>query len=175
MRTIRKYHNHTLQTKTRPNIIMHFIKQRNQFHFERKLYGQNCASVSVPFVPVIVEHVGGFVVCTLQVESSILLRGDVAYDARFSVCNKRNTFEIQSQDIIIRRLVTSPYKPMYFQKFWQKLLSQNSRSYNPEKVPNKRKLIYAIYIFIAASWCLLFSYGSHLNTTTNLNGIFWRR
>ena len=25
-------------------------------------------------------------------ESSILLMGDVAYDARFSVCNKRNTF-----------------------------------------------------------------------------------
>ena len=35
---IRKYHNHTLQTKTRPDIIIHFIKQRDQFHFERKLY-----------------------------------------------------------------------------------------------------------------------------------------
>ena len=31
--------------------IMHFIKQRNQFHFERKLYAQKCVSVSVPFVP----------------------------------------------------------------------------------------------------------------------------
>ena len=31
----RKYHNHTLQTKTRPDIIMHFIKQRNQVHFDR--------------------------------------------------------------------------------------------------------------------------------------------
>ena len=41
---IRKYHNHTLQTKTRPDIIMHFIKQRNQFYFERKLYVQKCVS-----------------------------------------------------------------------------------------------------------------------------------
>ena len=29
MSMTRKYHNHTLQTKTRPDIIMHFIKQRN--------------------------------------------------------------------------------------------------------------------------------------------------
>ena len=41
-----------------------------------------------------------------------------------------------------------------------------------KKVPNKRKLIYAIYNFIVASWCLLFLYCSHVNTTTNLNGIF---
>ena len=40
-------------------------------------------------------------------------------------------------------------------------------------VPNERKLIYAIYNFIVASWRLLFSYGSHLNTIANLNGIFW--
>ena len=58
----RKYDNHTLQTKTRPDIIMHFIKQRNQFNFERKLYAQKCVSVSVPFVPnVVVQHVSGFV------------------------------------------------------------------------------------------------------------------
>ena len=50
--------------------------------------------------------------------------GDVAYDAR----NKRYT-----QDIIIRHLVTSPFKSMYFQIFWQKLLPQNNRSYNREK------------------------------------------
>ena len=37
MSMTRKYHNHTLQTKTRPDIRVHFIKQRNQFHFERKL------------------------------------------------------------------------------------------------------------------------------------------
>ena len=42
---IRKYHNHTLQTKTRPDTIIHFIKQRDQFHFERKLYVQKCVSV----------------------------------------------------------------------------------------------------------------------------------
>ena len=41
-----------------------------------------------------------------------------------------------------------------------------------KKVPKERKLIYAIYNFIVASWCLLFSYASHLDTTTNLNGIF---
>ena len=41
-----------------------------------------------------------------------------------------------------------------------------------KKVPNERKLIYAIYNFIVASWCLLFSYCSHLNTTTNLNVFF---
>ena len=49
----RKYHNHTLQTKTRPDIIMHFIKQRNQFHFKRKLYVQKCVSVSVPLSPIV--------------------------------------------------------------------------------------------------------------------------
>ena len=54
--------------------------------------------------------------------------GDVAYDARFSVCNKRYT-----EDIIIRHLVMSPFKSMYFQIFWQKLLPQNNRSYNREK------------------------------------------
>ena len=42
-----------------------------------------------------------------------------------------------------------------------------------KKVPNERKLIYAVYKFIVASLCLLFSYGSHLNTTTNLNGILF--
>ena len=42
-----------------------------------------------------------------------------------------------------------------------------------KKVPNERKLFYAIYNFIVASWCLLFSYGSHLNTTTNLNVFFF--
>ena len=41
-----------------------------------------------------------------------------------------------------------------------------------KNVPNERKLIYAINIFIVASLCLLFSYGSHLNTTTNLNDVF---
>ena len=49
-------------------------------------------SVSVSFVPnVVVQHVNFFVVCCVETESSILLIGDVAYDARFSVCNKRYT------------------------------------------------------------------------------------
>ena len=67
MGMIMKYHNHTLQTKTRPDIIMHFIKQRNQFHFERKLYVQKCVSVSVPFVSnVVIEHVSVFVACCVE-------------------------------------------------------------------------------------------------------------
>ena len=67
MSMIRKYHNHTLQTKTRPDIIIHFINQRNQFHFERKLYAQKCVSVSVPFLPnVVVEHVSGCVACCVE-------------------------------------------------------------------------------------------------------------
>ena len=67
-------------------------------------------------------------------ESSILLMGYVAYDARFSVCNKRNTMRyMQSQDIIIRRISTSTFKSMYFQIFFAKLLSQNNRRYNREK------------------------------------------
>ena len=72
--------------------------------------------------------------------------GDVAYDTRFSVCNKHYT-----QDIIIRHLVTSAFKSMYFQIFGQKLLPQNNSSYNREKVPNERKLIYAIHNFTVAS------------------------
>ena len=34
-------------------------------------------------------------------------------------------------------------------------------------VPNESKLTYTINIFIVASCCILFSYGSHLNTNTN--------
>ena len=64
--------------------------------------------------------------------------------------------------------MTSPLKSMYFQIFWQKLLSQNNYSYNRQKLPNVHKLIYAIYSYIETSWYLLFSYGSHLKTTTNL-------
>ena len=87
---IRKYHNHTLQTKTRPDIIIHFIKQR---YFERrKLYAQKCMSVSVSFVPIVaVQHVNCFVVCCVETTGYKWKVGDVAYDARVSVCNKRYT------------------------------------------------------------------------------------
>ena len=61
---------------------------------------------------------------------------------------------------------------MYFQIFWQKCYHKTIEATTVKKVPHERKLIYAIYNFIVASWCLLFSYGSHLNTTTNLNGIY---
>ena len=67
MSMTRKCHNHILQSKTRPDIIMHFIKQRNQFHFECKLYAQKCVSVSVPFVPnAVVQHASGFVACCVE-------------------------------------------------------------------------------------------------------------
>ena len=61
---------------------------------------------------------------------------------------------------------------MYFQIFWQNYCRKTIDDTTVKKVPNERKLIYAIYNFIVASWCLLFLYCSHLNTTTNLNGIF---
>ena len=61
---------------------------------------------------------------------------------------------------------------MYFQIFLGKNYCRKTiEATTVKKVPNERTLIYAIYIFVA-SWCLLFSYGSHLNTTTNFNGIF---
>ena len=89
-------------------------------------------SVSVSFVPdVVVQHVNFFVACCVETTHYKRFHptyGDVAYDARFSV-----HFEVQSQDIIIRHFVTSPFKSMCFQIFWQKLLSQNNRSYNREK------------------------------------------
>ena len=151
--------------------MINFIKQRNQFHFERKLYVQKCMCVSVPFVPNRAREPFCCLLSsddTLQVERPILLMGDVAYDARFSVCNKRYT-----QDIIIRRLVTSPFKSLYYQIFFGKNYCRKTiEATAVKKVPNERKLIYSIYNFIVASFCLLFSYGSHLNTTTNLNGIF---
>ena len=49
---------------------------------------------------------------TVQMERSILLMGDVAYDARFSVCNKRYT-----QDIINRLLVNQ-----CFSRFFGKII-----------------------------------------------------
>ena len=104
-------------------------------------------------------------------ESFILLTGDVAYDARFSVCSKRNTLRYSHRTLIIRRITTSPFKSMYFQIFWQNYCRKTIEATTAKKVPNERKLIYAIYNFIVASWCLLFSYCSHLNTETNLNGI----
>ena len=41
MSMTRKDHNHTLHTKTRPDNIMQFIKQRNQFNFERNFMRKN--------------------------------------------------------------------------------------------------------------------------------------
>ena len=52
---------------------------------------------------------------------------------------------------------------MYFQIFWQNYCRKTIEATTAKKVPNERKLIYAIYKFIVASWCLFFSYCSHLN------------
>ena len=92
--------------------------------------------------------------------------GDVAYDARFSVCNRRYT-----QDIIFGHLVTSPFKSNISRFFGKNYCRKTIKATTVKKLPNEHKLIYAIHNFIVASWCLLFSYGSHLNTTTHLNGI----
>ena len=61
---------------------------------------------------------------------------------------------------------------MYFQIVWQNYCRKTIAATTVKKVPNERKMIDARYNFIVAAWCLLFSYCSHLNTTTNLNGIF---
>ena len=129
MSIIRKYHNHTLQTKTRPDIIIQFIKQRDQFHFECKLYAQKCMSVSVFFVPnVVVQHVNCFVVGCIK--TTRYKRKDPSY---LWVMWHTMLVSVYTHDIIIRHLVTSPFKSIFFQIFWQKLLPQNNRSYNREK------------------------------------------
>ena len=61
---------------------------------------------------------------------------------------------------------------MYFQIFFGKTdCPKPIEATTVKKVPNERKLIYAIYNYILTSWCLLFSYASHWNTTSK-NGIF---
>ena len=120
MRIIRKYHNHSLQTKTRPDIIIHFIKQRDQFHFERKLYAQKCMSLSVFFVPnVVVQHVSCFDVCCIK--KTCYKRKGPSY---LWVMWHTMLVSVYAISAFIRHLVTSPFKSMYFQIFWHKLLSQ---------------------------------------------------
>ena len=129
MSIIRKYHNHTLQTKTRPDIIIQFIKQRDQVHFVRKMYSQNCMSVSIFFVPnVVVQHVNCFVVCCIKTT-----RYERKGPSYLWVMWHTMLVSVYTQDIIIRHLVTSPFKSIFFQIFWQKLLPQKNRSYNREK------------------------------------------
>ena len=77
------------------------------------------------------------------------------------------TLHVQSRDISIRLLVTSPFKLVYFQSFCKNYCRKTIEASIINKVLNKSILIYAINIFIVASWCLLFSHGSHLNTKTN--------
>ena len=66
---IRKYHNHTLQTKTRPDIVIHFYKTRRSISFWTQIV---CAKMHVRFsifqvVPnVVVQHVNCFVVCCIK-------------------------------------------------------------------------------------------------------------
>ena len=54
------------QSQTRPDIIIHFIKQRDQFHFERKLYVQKCMSVSVSLSPMLSYSTSTFVACCVE-------------------------------------------------------------------------------------------------------------
>ena len=42
---------------------------------------------------------------------------------------------------------------MYFQIFWKNYCRETIEATTAKKVPNERKLIYAIYNFIVASWC----------------------
>ena len=58
---IRKYHNHTLQTKTRPDIIMAFYKTMESIPFRTQIV---CSKMCVPNS--VVEHMSGFDVCCVQ-------------------------------------------------------------------------------------------------------------
>ena len=164
---IRKYHNHTLQTNTRPDSIMHFI-----IPFRTQIV---CAKVCVrfsTFCPQCCRTCRARVCCVetthykWKVPSYLWVMWHKMLISVYaiSVLVILSSTVTASQDINIRRLVTSPFKSMYFQFFWV-FLQKN--------VANERKLINAIYNFIEAYWCLLFLYGRHFNTTTNLNGIFF--
>ena len=126
MSMTRKYHNHTPQM-TRPNIKMHFIKQRNQFHFERKLHAQKCVSVSVPFVPnVVVQHVSGFVACFVEatrykwkVPSYVWVMWHTMLVSVYAI--SVIYFEVQSQDIIFRRITTSLFINQCISRFFGKI------------------------------------------------------
>ena len=103
MSMTRKYHNHTLQTKTRPDIIVHFYKTTESIPFRMQIVcAKMCVRVST-FCPQYCRTARERFCCllcwgdTLQVETSILLMGDVAYDACFSVCNKRNTLRYSNR------------------------------------------------------------------------------
>ena len=61
---------------------------------------------------------------------------------------------------------------MYFQISSKFFCRKTIKTTVLKKVPNESRFIYAIYIFIEASWCLLILYDIHLNTETNYNVIF---
>ena len=77
------------------------------------------------------------------------------------------TLHVQSRDISIRQLVTSPFKLVLFQILCKDYCRKTIEASIAKKVLNESQLIYAINIYIVASWCLLFLHGSHLNTDTN--------
>ena len=70
---------------------------------------------------------------------------------------------MHSPVIIIRQLVTSQFKSIYFQIFCKNYCRKTTEATIMKIVSNETKLIYAINIFILATWCLLLSYGNHLN------------
>ena len=77
------------------------------------------------------------------------------------------TLHVQSRDISIRQLVTSPFKLVLFQISCKDYCRKTIEASIAKKVLNESQLIYAINIYIVASSCLLFLHGSHLNTDTN--------
>ena len=118
------------------------------------------------FVPnIVVQHVNCFVVCCIKT-TCYERKGSSYLWAMWHTM----LVSVYTQGI----LVTSPFKSKYFQIFFgNNYCRQTIEATTVKKVPKERKLIYVIYNFIVAFWCLLFSFGSHLNTTTNLNhGIF---
>ena len=81
--------------------------------------------------------------------------------------NTRLSFTRETISIICH-LVTPPFKFMYFQISCKNSCRITIEATMMKKAPNESKLINALDIFIIVSLCLLISYGSHLNTQTNL-------
>ena len=134
-------------------------------------------SVSVSFVTnVVVQHMNYFVVCCVEVTHYkrkvppyLLVMRHTMLVSVYAI--SAILFEVQSQDIIIRHLVTSPFKSMYFQIFGKNYCRKTIEATTVKKVLNERKLIHAICNFIIASCCVVFIWSSFKHDN-NLNGIF---
>ena len=109
-------------------------------------------SVSVSFVPnVVVQHVNCFVVCCVwtthykrKVPSYLSLMWHTILVSVYAI---RARYTLRDS-----HLVTLSLKSMYFQIFGKNYCSKIIEATTVKNVPNERKLIYAIYNFIVASW-----------------------